>query len=66
MSSTFNRRDFLKATSATAAIAGTSCMAGKLGSLDNPVFSGETKLLTHIARCVVVDVRFKLKLKMEK
>ncbi|QKF81678.1 thiosulfate reductase PhsA [Halarcobacter ebronensis] len=40
MSSTYSRRDFLKTTSCTAIIAGSSCMAAKLGSLDNNIING--------------------------
>lgn len=63
MSSTFNRRDFLKATSATAAIAGTSCMAGKLGSLDNPVFSGGNKTVNSY--CEMCSSRCQITAKVE-
>ncbi len=63
MSSTFNRRDFLKATSATAAIAGTSCMAGKLGSLDNPVFSGGNKTVNSY--CEMCSSRCQIQAKVE-
>ncbi len=63
MSSTFNRRDFLKATSATAAIAGTSCMAGKLGSLDNQVFSGGNKAVNSY--CEMCSSRCQIQAKVE-
>jgi len=63
MSSTFNRRDFLKATSATAAIAGTSCMAGKLGSIENPVFTGGNKSVNSY--CEMCSSRCQINAKVE-
>lgn len=45
MSSNYTRRDFLKVTSCSTAIAGISCMTGTLGSLGAQTISGSTKFV---------------------
>ncbi|RXJ88122.1 thiosulfate reductase PhsA [Arcobacter sp. CECT 8985] len=65
MSSTYTRRDFLKTTASTAVFAaGTSCMAGKLGSLDSPVFDGSNKSV--YTYCEMCSSRCQIEAKVEK
>lgn len=45
MSNNFSRRDFLKTSSCSLAIVGTSCMAGTLGSLGTQVVKGSEKFV---------------------
>lgn len=63
MSSTFNRRDFLKTTSMTALVASSTCMAGKLGSIENPVFSGGNKTVNTY--CEMCSSRCQIEAKVE-
>ncbi len=63
MNRSFNRRDFLKTTSATAFIMGTSCMAGKLGSIENPIFSSDNKTVNTY--CEMCSTRCQIEAKVE-
>ncbi len=63
MGSTLNRRDFLKTTSTTALLLGTSCMAGKLGSIENYVFSNDNKTVNSY--CEMCSSRCQIEAKVE-
>ncbi|RXK00383.1 thiosulfate reductase PhsA [Arcobacter sp. CECT 8986] len=64
MSSTYTRRDFLKTTSFSAILAGTSCMAGKLGSIDTPIFDDINKTVNTY--CEMCSSRCQIEAKVEK